>query len=184
MVYDRNRQSRRFPDGALRATMMQGVDNNPNETMSLVDILDASSLCQALVSSFLLDEEWLLGHFRRDTPVTLVTNPSSAGDANSPSAGNSKHAAPVQYKRGMHTWIHPEFPKPSCQIMHSKLMLLFHSHHMRFVASSANLIPDDWALMQNAVFLQDFPMDRGKVFPANEFGLSLAYALHDLSVPF
>ncbi|KAJ1895016.1 hypothetical protein LPJ81_005050 [Coemansia sp. IMI 209127] len=163
---------------------MQGVDNNPNETMSLVDILDARSLCQALVSSFLLDEEWLLGHFRRDTPVTLVTNPASTENASPPSTGNAKHAAPVQYKLGMHTWVHPELPKPSCQIMHSKLMLLFHNHHMRFVASSANLIPDDWALMQNAVFLQDFPMDRGKVFPANEFSLSLAYALHDLSVPF
>ncbi|KAJ1664589.1 hypothetical protein IW140_005023 [Coemansia sp. RSA 1813] len=182
MAYSKSRQSMRFPEGVVRATKMQGVNNSPKETVTLVDILEAASLDQALLSSFLLDEEWLLGHFGHNTPITLVTNPRN----NSDSANNAdaKHAAPVQSKSGRLTWVHPELPKPVYQIMHSKIMVLFYRHYMRFVVSTANLIPDDWSVMQNAVFLQDFPMDRATVFPANGFSLSLAYALHDLSVPF
>ncbi|KAJ2523357.1 hypothetical protein H4217_000149 [Coemansia sp. RSA 1939] len=184
MDSDDGRPLLRFPHGAVRVTEMLGVDNDPEETVSLADILEAASLKQALVTSFLVDDEWLAGHFRDSTPVTLVTNPDTTSNSNSGRGSNPAHTAAScgstsrRFRR-----VHPEFPKGGFQIMHSKIMLLFYARSLRFVAGSANLIPDDWSVMQNSLFVQDFRLDRRAVFPGNEFSFSLAYALHDLSVP-
>ncbi|KAJ2761081.1 hypothetical protein H4S06_001391, partial [Coemansia sp. BCRC 34490] len=171
----------RFPHGAVRATEMLGVDNDPEETISLADILEAASLNQALVTSFLVDDGWLAGHFRDTTPVTLVTHNSSSnsGRGSSPAHTTASHGSTSRRFRR----VHPEFPKGGFQIMHSKIMLLFYARSLRFVVGSANLVPDDWSVMQNSLFVQDFRLDRRAVFPGNEFSFSLAYALHDLSVP-
>ncbi|KAJ2658681.1 hypothetical protein IWW48_003920 [Coemansia sp. RSA 1200] len=183
MASDDGRPLLRFPHGAVRATEMQDVDHDPEEAISLADILEAASLKQALVTSFLVDDEWLAGLFRDSTPVTLVANP----DANSNNNGrgsNDTHTTSYSPTSKRFRRIHPEFPKRAVQIMHSKIMLLFYARSLRFVVGSANLIPDDWSVMQNTLFVQDFALDRSAVFPGNEFSFSLAYALHDLSVPF
>ncbi|KAJ2559823.1 hypothetical protein EV175_000137 [Coemansia sp. RSA 1933] len=171
------RPAARFLEGAVRVTAMQGEEYDPREAITFVELVDAAHVEEALLSSFVADEEWLLRQFRPDTRLTLVCNPARniGGDLLTP--------API-VRAGRLTRVEPEFPKPKWQIMHTKLMLLFYAHHMRFVVTSANLEPGDWAVMQNCVFVQDFPMDRHAVFAANEFGLSLAYALHDMHVPF
>ncbi|KAJ2666675.1 hypothetical protein IW148_000662 [Coemansia sp. RSA 1199] len=68
--------------------------------------------------------------------------------------------------------------------MHTKLMLLVYTNHVRFVVSTGNLVEGEWTVVQNSVFIQDFPLDYTRVFAANEFSTSLALSLHDLSVPY
>ncbi|KAJ2862578.1 hypothetical protein GGH94_004198, partial [Coemansia aciculifera] len=79
--------------------------------------------------------------------------------------------------------VQPEFPKPHVQIVHSRLLLLFYTHSMRFVVCTGNLVEGDWTIMHNCVYVWDFPMDNTQVFPANEFSLALAYSFLDLSIP-
>ena len=46
------------------------------------------------------------------------------------------------------------------QIMHAKLMLLFHPNYLRIVVTTANMMPHDWGetgVMENMVFLIDLP---------------------------
>lgn len=54
--------------------------------------------------------------------------------------------------------IHPPFHKNIYGKMHAKLMLLFYNDSLRVVISSANLVAYDYNLIQNIVFLQDFPL--------------------------
>jgi len=50
-------------------------------------------------------------------------------------------------------------------IFHAKLMLLFFGNWMRVVISSGSLIPRDWELCENVVFIQDFPArDKSKEY--------------------
>ncbi|KAI9499940.1 hypothetical protein GGI25_003270 [Coemansia spiralis] len=171
----------RFSEGTVRITELRDFESNRAESISFAELLDSDNITQALVSAFLVDEDWLVGHFLPDTHITLVTGNSRL--EKSTSSKSESRLPATKAVSGRLTRVFPELPKPSYQIMHTKIMLLFYPNHMRFVVSTANLIPDDWTIMQNAVFVQDFPMDN-KVFPANEFSMSLAYALHDLSVPY
>ncbi|KAI8318006.1 phospholipase D/nuclease [Martensiomyces pterosporus] len=145
-----------YPAGAVRITKMHGLDNDPAESVSLPDILDAANLRYALLTAYLVDEEWLLSHIGPATNVTLVLS-------GTPPSGNA-----VSSDSGV-TRVYPELFKPEVQIMHSKLMLLFYAHHVRLVISTANLIKDDWSIMQNAVFIQDFPLVPDTVVKANQF---------------
>ncbi|KAJ1900498.1 hypothetical protein LPJ66_001430 [Kickxella alabastrina] len=150
---------------------MRGVPNKSEESLSLSDILcdDNGSLLQhALMTGFIVDEGWLLGHFSSQTSLTLISN-------------KTINARPADQRI---IRVFPELPRPQVQIIHTKIMLLFFPGFVRFVVSSANLAEDDWSVLQNIVFVQDFMRDPSLVFPANDFSMSLAYALHDLSVPF
>ncbi|KAJ2502629.1 hypothetical protein GGH96_000915 [Coemansia sp. RSA 1972] len=156
-----------FPDGVVRVTPLTGVTDT--DSISLATILDAQHLQSALITSFIIDMDWLLSHLLPHTPLTLI-------------ADQTKHIDSSLHQNI--TWCNPEFVVPDVQIMHTKLMLLVYTTHVRFVISTGNLVPEEWTVVQNSVFIQDFPLDYTRVFAANEFSTSLALSLHDLSVPF
>ncbi|KAJ1831702.1 hypothetical protein LPJ63_004086 [Coemansia sp. RSA 2711] len=155
-----------FPDGAVRVTPIDGIDDP--DALSLAAILDADHLDSALAASYVLDLDWLVSHLHPRTRLTLI-------------ADQIQHATtdPSSY-----AVVDPELPQPNVQLVHSKLLLLFYPQHMRLVVSTANLAPDEWSLVHNCIYLHDFPRDATRVFAANRFSLELAQALHDLSVPF
>ncbi|KAJ1718902.1 hypothetical protein LPJ61_006433, partial [Coemansia biformis] len=159
-----------YPRGAVRLTSLRDVQCSAGEYVSLAEILDAGHITEALLTTFQLDGDWLLSHFPPTTPLTLVANDASSLDT-----------APT---RARITIVQPEMVVPRVQIVHSKIMILFYAARMRLVVATANLVEDEWSVMHNAVFLQDFPLDPSIVFAANEFSTSLAYSLHDLSIPY
>ncbi|KAJ2781492.1 hypothetical protein GGI15_003208 [Coemansia interrupta] len=160
-----------FSRGAVRRTKMQGVKSLASDTISFSGVIEAKSgetIEHALVTGFYIDEHWLLSHLSSaNTRITLV----------------AEHRLNEQLGDSRVTRITPPKPKASVQIMHSKLMILYFASHMRFVVSTASMTPYGWSVVQNAVFIQDFPRAKGRVYTANSFSLALAYALHDLSVP-
>ncbi|KAJ2447052.1 hypothetical protein GGF42_005536, partial [Coemansia sp. RSA 2424] len=164
-----------YSDGAVRTTSLRGVPSS-SESVTLADLLDASHLRHAVLTTFVIDEPWLLSHFNATTaPAPTLTLAANASVHLSDFTSDSHLAI----RR-----VRPELPKPSVQIVHSKLLILFFANFMRFAVCTGNLVEDDWTIMHNSVYVQDFPMDSSTVFPANEFSLSLAYALLDLSIPF
>ncbi|KAJ2705688.1 hypothetical protein H4R19_005092, partial [Coemansia spiralis] len=138
-------------------------------SLSLAEILDAERLGTALLTTFRVDGDWLLSHIPRTTALTVIADRHKSLDAAAAS--------------GRLALIRPEMAVPGVQIMHTKLMVLFYAAHMRLVVTTANLLEDEWTMVQNMLFVQDFTLDPSTVFAANEFSHSLAFALHDLSVP-
>ncbi|KAJ2771238.1 hypothetical protein IWQ56_001867 [Coemansia nantahalensis] len=158
-----------FPHGVVRLTPLQGVPSAAGETLSLAQILDAKHLVAALLTTFMADSDWLLVHIPRTVELTVVADRRASLD---------KAAA-----SGRLRLVRPEMATPGVQLMHTKLMVLFYAAHMRLVVTTANLLEDEWTMVHNAAFVQDFPLDPSAVFAANEFSRSLAFALHDLHVP-
>ncbi|KAJ2236843.1 hypothetical protein IWW45_001447 [Coemansia sp. RSA 485] len=156
-----------FPHGAVRRTQMRGTRNSPHETLGLNDILADTPeypIQYALFTAYHMDEQYLLRHINPTAEVALIAQHTT-----------NKTVRHV-------TRLLPELPKPEVQIIHTKLMLLYYASSMRFVVLTGNFVPNDWTVVQNSVFVQDFRRSH-KVFPANEFSTTLAYALHDLGVP-
>ncbi|KAJ2451599.1 hypothetical protein GGF42_004220, partial [Coemansia sp. RSA 2424] len=164
-----------FPDGVVRLTHMLGEKENLAEAVTLTDILQPRALLRkALLSSFVLDLDWLLPHFDPSTKLVVVKSYDP----------KVERRGVYQSEGGRVTLVNPEFSaKQQYPIMHSKIMLLFYDDYVRFVVSSANLYEDDWALLQNIVFIQDMPYTPSTVHAETEFGTTLAGSLRDISAP-
>ncbi|KAJ7236427.1 tyrosyl-DNA phosphodiesterase-domain-containing protein, partial [Mycena haematopus] len=140
--------SRIFHDGIFFPT--KTLHANPRadgrEAIQLQDILGPANydLRLAIVSSFGLDEEWLALHFSPDVPVIVV-------------AKDPEHSGPSMARLFKNTnWIQtcPRVNTGGC--FHMKYMLLvYKSGRLRVVISTANLVPVDWAYLENMVFIQD-----------------------------
>ncbi|KAJ2745485.1 hypothetical protein GGI20_002150 [Coemansia sp. BCRC 34301] len=163
-----------FPNGVIRLTHMLGEKENLADAMTLTDILQPAKLRKALLSTFVLDLDWLLPHFVPATKLVIVKSYDPAVE----------HRGVYQSEDGRVTLVNPEFAaKQMYPIMHSKVMLLFYDDYVRFVASSANLYREDWTRLQNIVFIQDMPFTPSAVQDHTEFGDTLAASLRDISVP-
>ncbi|KAJ2475209.1 hypothetical protein EV174_005358 [Coemansia sp. RSA 2320] len=163
-----------FPDGIVRLTRMTGGKANVSEAVTLTDIIQPNLVRKALLSTFVLDIDWLLAHFNSSTRIVVVKsyNPKV------------ERRGVYQSHNGRVTLVNPEFTdKQAYPIMHSKIMLLFYDDYVRFVVSSANLFDVDWTMLQNIVFMQDLPYTPSTVHASTEFGTTLAESLRDLSVP-
>ncbi|KIY69520.1 phospholipase D/nuclease [Cylindrobasidium torrendii FP15055 ss-10] len=139
-----------FFEGELRPTAVSGgeprLDGKP--TFRLSEVLgNKSDISFAILSSYASDIAWMHGFFEHGTPVIFVDQPDQ---------GKSFE---IQMKYVLPGWIRltPKLHGPyGCQ--HMKYMVLFYNTgRMRVVVSSANLIPIDWSILENVVWLQDLP---------------------------
>ncbi|KAJ2809537.1 hypothetical protein H4R20_000039 [Coemansia guatemalensis] len=162
-----------FPEGAVRLTRMLGEKEDRNSFFTFRDLIQPDKLRKALLTTYVLDMEWMMPHFNPQTKLVIVKSYNPKSEAR----------GAFQSDNGRVTIVHPEFGKQRYPIMHSKIMLLFYDNYVRFVASSANLIEIDWTILQNIVFIQDVRLDPSRNFAPTEFGTTLTQALHDLSVP-
>ncbi|PIA13366.1 phospholipase D/nuclease [Coemansia reversa NRRL 1564] len=179
MVINRTTNAKlKYPDGAVLITRLKDTSDNHKNSVSFSELLDAAELTEALLTTFTIEMDWLLSHFQPDTKLTLIADQRQLSKK---MEDNKQQQLLKQYAVRMVT---PEFIIPEVQIMHTKLMLLFYPRNLRLVVSSANLVEDEWTILQNSVFVQDFPLDIHQTFVANKFSKDLAYSLHDLSVPF
>ncbi|KAJ1956769.1 hypothetical protein GGI12_005220 [Dipsacomyces acuminosporus] len=162
-----------FPDGIVRLTTLQGQKYTKDETFSLKDIVQPDILRKALLTTMVLELDWLTSHFKSSTKLVIAESYDP----------NTQPGGVLQTNDQNITIIHPKFPRQRYPMMHSKIMLLFYDNYIRFVVSSANLIEIDWTIMHNIVFIQDVPFDPKKKFRQNEFSKSLVESLYDLNVP-
>ncbi|KAJ2781490.1 hypothetical protein GGI15_003206 [Coemansia interrupta] len=163
-----------FPEGVVRLTQVLGTPVSSN-SISLAAILQKDTLRKALMTTFVLDLDWLVSHVSQSTKLVVVTHYDK-------SKGNS---GILQSDSGRIMIVHMDYGMQRWPVMHSKLMLLFYDNYVRFVASSANLFAIDWTVLENIVFIQDFPyIQEGQKLAAKcDFGVDLVNALKDLSVP-
>lgn len=139
-----------FPKGVVKKTWAYGFPRERD--IKLEEVLDRSNLVSAVLSSFQWDIEWLLQKI--DTRRTNITLVMQAKD----------EATKLEYTRDTAEMPNLRLCFPSMQgivnCMHSKLMLLTYSTHLRVVIPTANLVPYDWGdggIMENMVFLIDLP---------------------------
>ncbi|GAA5918771.1 hypothetical protein JCM6882_006806 [Rhodosporidiobolus microsporus] len=109
-----------------------------------------STLDAAVVSAYCLEPEWVVSHFPTETPLLLVMQ--------GPDGGSGEL---LQCKLKFNTYIQLVADRKPFQYngcMHTKLMIYYHSTFVRIVIPTANAVPYDWDTMDNAFFVQDFPL--------------------------
>ncbi|KAJ5715156.1 uncharacterized protein N7483_012337 [Penicillium malachiteum] len=140
-----------YPLGTVRKTHVIKTRRGNNE-ITLEEVLQRSDLAYAVLSSYLWDMEWLFNKcdiWRTKFILIMSAKEQAMRDQMLDETKTMKHLRLC-------------FPPMQGQvnIMHSKLMLLFHPEYLRIVVPTANLTLTDWGeneLMENTVFLIDLP---------------------------
>ncbi|KAJ3301825.1 hypothetical protein HDV03_000292 [Kappamyces sp. JEL0829] len=99
----------------------------------------------AICSAYVLDDQWLLDIFPKDTPLLFCTQKPKGV----PILTSVLAVSPFL------TFIFPPL-KGEYGCMHIKLMIMIYDTHVRVVVPSANLIDYDWSKIENILFYQDF----------------------------
>jgi hypothetical protein len=137
----------RFWEGAVRLTHNELVDLPVGQSMTFDELLgeDIANAKTVLLSSYCIEEDWLLPKLRRVPKVILVGH------------AEERKTSAVQFRLGPNaTMVYPAFARfPTYGVMHSKLILILHADRLRVVITTANLMEHDYSVVQNAVFLQD-----------------------------
>ena len=144
-----------FLDGAVKKTW--ALLRERGDDIRLEEVLQSDDLKLAVLSAFQWDMPWLMRKFKGSTRIIFVMQAKG-------------QATRDQYEKetsGMHN-VKLCFPPMERMVscMHSKLMLLSYSTHLRIVVPTANLTPSDWGevgVMENMLFLIDLPR-----LPGNE----------------
>ncbi|KIK15083.1 hypothetical protein PISMIDRAFT_336014 [Pisolithus microcarpus 441] len=137
-----------FWDGELRPTAnlhsMPRQDGKP--TFRLTEVLGPKSqITFAIISSYSTLVSWIYEFFEPRTPVIIVAQPDSSGQAG--------------IKNILPNWVMTvPFLRNGYGCQHMKFMLIFYeTGRLRVVVSTANLVDYDWRDIENAVWLQDIP---------------------------
>ena len=142
----------RFPKGVIMKTFAR---HHPRDrrTIKIEDIIDRQHVRTAVLSTFMLDADWILStkFDLTKTKFYLILHAKSDEDR----AMMRQDFAPVRQARLC-------LPRLTGAIgcQHSKLMMLFFAEYVRIVLPSANLVDFDWGesgLMENSVFIVDLP---------------------------
>ncbi len=145
-----------YPEGVVKKTWAFGFERAND--IKLEEVLQRSHLEAAVLSSFQWDWDWLLP--KLDTQRTKFVFVLQAKEETTKQQYRSDFSGIPNVRLC--------FPSMEGQIncMHSKLMLLFYSTHLRVVVPTANLTAYDWGepfrdlkggVMENTVFLVDLP---------------------------
>lgn len=144
-----------FWDGELRPTAnlhsMPRQDGKP--TFRLTEVLGPKSqITFAIISSYCNSVSWIYEFFEPRTPVIIVAQPDSTGQAG--------------IKNILPNWVMTvPFLRNGYGCQHMKFMLIFYeTGRLRVVISTANLVDYDWRDIENAVWLQDVSL-RAKPIP-------------------
>ncbi|KAF7587596.1 hypothetical protein BBP40_007016 [Aspergillus hancockii] len=163
-----------FPDGTVKKTWAFGCRRRGDD-IKIEEVLQKPDLQLAVLSSFMWEMEWLFS--KLDITNTRFILVMQAKDEATKRQYESETAA----MRNLRLCFPPMDGQINC--MHSKLMLLFHSGHLRIVVPTANLTPYDWGeiggLMENSVFIIDLPRraNKASTFSKTEFYDELAHFL-------
>jgi hypothetical protein len=129
-----------YPSGVVKKTYLKGAANGP-ETITFKDVLQSTTLVTTVLSSFQWDYEWVLKQLpsRRDHKSLFIIHGKT-----------EEERKDITEVLSFVPLLKLCFPKLEGQvnIMHSKLMLLFHKdgekEWLRIVVPTGNLTDYDW----------------------------------------
>ncbi|GJN87839.1 hypothetical protein Rhopal_000794-T1 [Rhodotorula paludigena] len=144
-----SKHAQRFWSGSVKRVANSYVPDADSFTFR--DLIGSpSTLKAAVVSAFCLDPHWVVSHFQDETPLLLVM-PRPRGDA-------SPALAVCSIKENTYRAIPDEKTADAWQgVMHTKLLIYYHDDYCRIVIPTANAVPYDWDLIDNAFYVHDFP---------------------------
>ncbi|BGP13230.1 hypothetical protein JCM10213_004999 [Rhodosporidiobolus nylandii] len=145
-----SKHSQRFWTGSLKR--VPNAWHPDPDSWSFADLIGPSSSLQAaIVSAFCLDPTWVVPHFPEQTPLLLIM-PRAKGDA-------APELAQCDLKANTYRVVPPErSPNQFAGVMHIKFMVYYHDTFCRIVIPTANAVPYDYESMDNALWIQDFPL--------------------------
>ncbi|GAA5951148.1 hypothetical protein JCM3765_002399 [Sporobolomyces pararoseus] len=140
----------------------------PSDVSSFPSLIGSpSTLVGSIMSSYVWDLSWVLNHFPsnlcRDVPILLIM-PRPKGDDEKESF--TKISGKWDFEgMGIDSnlrEVYRSIPRTSQEVqygcMHTKFLVFFHDDYCRIVIPSANAIEYDWSLIDNAFYVQDFPL--------------------------
>ncbi|KAF9974514.1 hypothetical protein BGZ73_002072 [Actinomortierella ambigua] len=154
--------------------------------VSLEDLINKQYLQRAVLTSFTSDPKWLINYLPTEAhkKVVLVVHwHRNIGEENIIGWAQPGHFSRHEYPPNL-TELHP--PMQGMGSMHPKLMILWYPTFCRVVVSSANLIAEDWGMVVNTLYVQDFPLrDSRAMYPEDlgEFGCTLHNFLQLMTLP-
>ncbi|KAL8907861.1 MAG: hypothetical protein Q9171_005686 [Xanthocarpia ochracea] len=169
-----------YAGGAVKKTW--ALTHPRDDDIKFEEVLQKRDLTLAVLSSFHWDLDWLFGKVDvKNTQLIFVMQ----ADTDEIKAQYRTETTDMPNLRLC-------FPSMEGQIkcMHSKLMLLSYSTHLRVVVPTANLVPYDWGetgIMENTVFLIDLPRlsidtTTAAVHQMTNFGKELVYFLQAMGL--
>ncbi|KAI8799780.1 tyrosyl-DNA phosphodiesterase I [Cladochytrium replicatum] len=159
--------SLKYPDGKIALTYVKGFSRA--EYMSFEDLIDKANLRKIVISGFQLNEDWLFSKLPSNISICLV-RPESGFPSSMIDQKNPK--------------VLRVFPHETAQgCMHAKIMVLVFDSFVRIVIGSANVVPYDYELLENILFIQDFPLLTEAQRTRNQFSLDLEELLFGLKIP-
>ncbi|GAA5851039.1 hypothetical protein JCM3766R1_004158 [Sporobolomyces carnicolor] len=179
------KESVRFWSGSIQTVSNRHDDDNDDDdnsrrSFSFKQLVgSASTLTATIVSAFVLDPDWVVAHFPPECPTLLIMPRLKGGggesvkdvpdgraikittnDPESRIRGHSELYRVIPTMRDMGAW--------SGGCMHTKLLVYFHKDFCRIVIPTANAIEYDWSIIDNAFYVQDFPLLVGDPRPSTD----------------
>ncbi|CAG8522773.1 1833_t:CDS:10 [Funneliformis caledonium] len=175
-IYARKLHVPRYLEGVTKLTYIPGHDGD--NYVKFDDLIQKSILKQAFLSSMIVDFAWLSSKLPNNRQIVLAKDWRKEDNESQGLNGipNTKYLI-----------VHAPKAENGFGCFHAKLMLLFFDKWMRVVISSGNLVPQDWELCENGVFIQDFLVrDKSKEFNGlqgfardiNDFLVSMGLKTH------
>lgn len=139
-----------FLDATIKKTWAYGYARH--EDVTIEEVLQRDDLTLAVISAFQWNLDWLFSKLDIDsTDLLLIMGVKGE---------SLKQQCQEEASRMPRLRLCFAPMDTAVQIMHSKMMLLFHPTYLRIVVTTANLVPHDWGetgVMENMVFLIDLP---------------------------
>ncbi|GAA5978291.1 hypothetical protein JCM5350_002254 [Sporobolomyces pararoseus] len=147
----------------------------PLDTSTFSSLIGSpSTLVGSIISSYVWDLNWVLNHFPsktcKDVPILLIM-PRPNGDNEKEGLikvsgkwdleklrPQGTEGTGNNYLREVYRSIPRESREVSYGCMHIKFLVFFHDDYCRIVIPTANAIEYDWSIIDNAFYVQDFPL--------------------------
>jgi tyrosyl-DNA phosphodiesterase-1 len=148
--------------------------------VSVRELVDLAGLQGALLTTFIANETFVNVLIPESVPLILVRHwYPNEHKCSITRAGNSTVIFPPIPSSGL------LFPGAYRPLFHSKLMLLFYPDVLRVVVSTANLVPEDFTVIGQMAWVQDFPRNTEnsgsrETFSPSSFGSDLNRAVGNM----
>lgn len=176
-----------YPNGVIKRTSATKYPRS--EDMSIDELLQASTVNIAVISSFMWDAEWLQKKLNPAKVKQIWIMNAKGQDVQARWIQEMQDAAIPNLK------LHFPPMDGMIQSMHNKFMLLFGKDKLRVVVTTANMTQIDWGevandwqpgVMENTIFLIDLPRRadgrQSEAAQLNRFGQELIYFLEQQKV--
>ncbi|KAJ3127321.1 hypothetical protein HK098_006500 [Nowakowskiella sp. JEL0407] len=139
----------RYLGGTVKLNIINGFSRDGY--VSFDDIVKKEDLHMCILTAFQIDDEWLLQKLPRNKPICIVRH-GKEEDKNLA----DKILKPLYGSKSEHVFPFLKSSSFYSGCMHCKIMVLKYTGFLRVVIGSANLVPYDWELIENIVYVQDF----------------------------